>query len=72
MHLTNYSVNKHSNLFGQTDDAGTTGSKRSLKFLFDHFNRNNIDASKVWKNIQVNIMSLQRNFFSVAVISITI
>ncbi len=57
MHLTNYSVNKKSNFFDQSDDSGETGSKRSLKFLFDYFMRNKIDSHKVWKSIQVNLTS---------------
>jgi len=35
MHLTNYSVNKKSNFFDQSDDSGETGSKRSLKFRLE-------------------------------------
>lgn len=34
MHLTNYSINKHSDCFEQTDDEGT-GSKRSYRWLLD-------------------------------------
>lgn len=53
MHLTNYSVNKRNKQFyDEGDSNGETGTKRSLKYLFDHLRRNNIDGSKVWKNIQ--------------------
>jgi hypothetical protein len=56
MHLTNYSVNKRNRSnYDEGDEMGETGTKRSLKFLFDHLRRNNIDSSKVWRNIQVNI-----------------
>ena len=68
MHLTNYSVNRHSNLFDHGDDNGETGSKRSLKYLFDHLNRNNIDSGKVWKSIQVKrieYINKNQNYFFV-------
>lgn len=64
MHLTNYSVNRRSNYFDQSDKSGETGSKRSLKFLFDYFARNKIDGHKVWKSIQVkNSTHLAKNKF---------
>jgi hypothetical protein len=54
MHLTNYSVNKRNKQFyDEGDTNGETGTKRSLKYLFEHLRRNNIDTAKVWKNIQV-------------------
>jgi tubulin polyglutamylase TTLL7 len=52
MHLTNYSVNKRSKNYDEGDSNGETGTKRSLKYLFDYFSRKNIDSSKVWKSIQ--------------------
>jgi tubulin polyglutamylase TTLL7 len=53
MHLTNYSVNKKNKQFyDEGDTKGETGTKRSLKYLFEHLRRNNKDTSKVWKNIQ--------------------
>ena len=59
MHLTNYSVNKRNKQFyDEGDSNGETGTKRSLKYLFDHLRRNNIDGSKVWKNIQVILSKL--------------
>lgn len=54
MHLTNYSVNKRNrNNYDEGDEIGEKGTKRSLKFLFEHLRRNNIDSAKVWRNIQV-------------------
>ena len=59
MHLTNYSVNKRNKQFyDEGDTNGETGTKRSLKYLFEHLRRNNIDTAKVWKNIQVKIFIL--------------
>lgn len=59
MHLTNYSVNKRNrNNYDEGDEIGEKGTKRSLKFLFEHLRRNNIDSAKVWRNIQVNILKL--------------
>lgn len=53
MHLTNYSVNKKNKQFyDEGDTNGETGTKRSLKYLFEHLRRNNKDTSKLWKNIQ--------------------
>lgn len=58
MHLTNYSVNKRNkNHYDEGDPNGESGTKRSLKYLFDYFRRNNIDSSKIWKNIQVNLLN---------------
>ena len=53
MHLTNYSVNKKNKKYDEGDNSGETGTKRSLKYLFEYFRRKNIDSSKVWKKIQV-------------------
>ena len=59
MHLTNYSVNKRNKShYDEGDPNGETGTKRSLKYLFDHFRRKNIDSSKIWKNIQVGFTYL--------------
>ena len=54
MHLTNYSVNKKNRFnYDEGDEIGEKGTKRSLKFLFEHLRCNNIDSSKVWRSIQV-------------------
>lgn len=58
MHLTNYSVNKYNvdyEISGSTNDGEKTGSKRSLKFLFEYLRKQNRDATTLWKDIQVNI-----------------
>jgi tubulin polyglutamylase TTLL7 len=53
MHLTNYSVNKRNKSnYDQGDSNGETGTKRTLKFLFEHLRKSGIDSSKVWRNIQ--------------------
>jgi hypothetical protein len=53
MHLTNYSVNKKNKHYDEGDLSGESGTKRSLKHLFDHLRRNGEDSSKLWKKIQV-------------------
>ena len=56
MHLTNYSVNKYNTdyqISGQSGDTEKTGSKRSLKFLFEYLRSQNLDATTLWREIQV-------------------
>lgn len=56
MHLTNYSVNKYNvdyEITGSSNDSEKTGSKRSLKFLFEYLRSQNRDATTLWKDIQV-------------------
>lgn len=50
MHLTNYSVNKHSDFYEKSNTADT-GSKRSLRFLNDYLAKRDYDVSYMWKNI---------------------
>ena len=50
MHLTNYSINKHSENFEKTGTVDT-GSKRSLKFFNDYLRKNDYDVAHLWKNI---------------------
>ena len=50
MHLTNYSVNKHSDTY-QKSATIDSGSKRTLKFLNDYLRRHEYDVSFIWKNI---------------------
>ena len=65
MHLTNYSVNKRSKNYDEGDNNGDKGTKRSLKHLFEHFRRNNIDHNRVWKNIQVTSNKIHKlSFFN--------
>ena len=50
MHLTNYSVNKHSEYY-EKSSTSDTGSKRSLKFLNDYLRKKEYDIAYMWKNI---------------------
>ena len=51
MHLTNYNINKRSENY-RSDDAGTSGSKRSLRFFNDYLRAKlNCDVSALWQNI---------------------
>ncbi|CAF1350883.1 unnamed protein product [Adineta ricciae] len=55
MHLTNYSVNKYNvdyEISKSSTNAENTGSKRSLKYLFDYLRTQKEDANKLWKDIQ--------------------
>lgn len=54
MHLTNYSVNKRNKQHYDSNDgpSGETGTKRSLKGLFEHLRRQGVDVTKVWRSIQ--------------------
>lgn len=56
MHLTNYSVNKYNVDYEISKSAGDgekTGSKRSLRFLFEYLRSHNHDSNTLWKEIQV-------------------
>jgi hypothetical protein len=56
MHLTNYSVNKYNidyEISGSNIDGEKTGSKRSLKYLFEYLRTQNQDSTTLWKDIQV-------------------
>jgi len=58
MHLTNYSVNKYNidyEISGSNKDGEKTGSKRSLKYLFEYLRKKNQDATTLWKDIQVKL-----------------
>jgi len=46
MHLTNYSINKHSENY-RKDGGGVTGSKRSLHYFNDYLQRAERDVTKV-------------------------
>ncbi|KAK6178634.1 hypothetical protein SNE40_011164 [Patella caerulea] len=55
MHLTNYSVNKHSETYEKSIGVDT-GSKRSIKYLNDHLRKNDYDVTLLWKNISEMIV----------------
>jgi len=48
MHLTNYSINKHSENYRRGDVAGVAGSKRSLRQLTEYLQRSEHDVTKLW------------------------
>jgi len=50
MHLTNYSINKHSEHY-RKDVAGVAGSKRSLRYFNEHLLRAEHDVSRVWSSV---------------------
>lgn len=50
MHLTNYSVNKHSETYQKSSNIDS-GSKRTLKFFNDYLRRHDFDVSFIWRNI---------------------
>jgi len=47
MHLTNYSINKHSDNY-RKDVAGVTGSKRSLRHFNDYLRRADYNVAGIW------------------------
>jgi hypothetical protein len=53
MHLTNYSINKHSEKFvlGENDSTGTTGHKRSILWFRQYLKRKGHDADLFWKRV---------------------
>jgi tubulin polyglutamylase TTLL6/13 len=54
MHLTNYSINKFSNKFVESDDmAADFGSKRSISSVFQRLRRDGYDTDKIWMDIAV-------------------
>ena len=64
MHLTNYSVNKYNVDYqksGPNGDSEKTGSKRSLKFLFEYLRSQNLDATTLWRDIQVDSFCSDEN-----------
>ncbi|KAM9003009.1 tubulin polyglutamylase TTLL6 [Sarcophilus harrisii] len=49
MHLTNYSINKHSSNFVRD---GNSGSKRKLSTFNDYMDKLGCDTAKMWKDIE--------------------
>ncbi|KAK7919403.1 hypothetical protein WMY93_010687 [Mugilogobius chulae] len=56
MHLTNYSINKHSENFVRDED---TGSKRKLSTLNKHLEAMNCNLDKMWNDIEDVIIKTQ-------------
>jgi len=54
VHLTNYSVNKHSKNFVKNTDAEEdgTGSKWSVRALRNHLSEQGVDDEKIWEEIE--------------------
>ena len=64
MHLTNYSVNKYNvdyEISNSKIDGEKTGSKRSLKFLFEYLRSHNHDSAALWRDIQVRLTKTSFN-----------
>ncbi|XP_061446329.1 tubulin polyglutamylase TTLL6 isoform X1 [Rhineura floridana] len=49
MHLTNYSINKHSANFVRDTDSG---SKRKLSTFNEHMEQNGFETEQIWKDIE--------------------
>ncbi|EMP33772.1 Tubulin polyglutamylase TTLL6, partial [Chelonia mydas] len=49
MHLTNYSINKHSTNFVQDEDSG---SKRKLSTFNKYMQKHSYDTDQMWRNIE--------------------
>lgn len=53
MHLTNYSINKHSGDFQQNDDVNVCqGHKWSLKALWGHLQEKGVNTDKIWAQMK--------------------
>lgn len=53
MHLTNYSINKHSGVFQQNDDVNVCqGHKWSLKALWRHLQEKGVNTDKIWAQMK--------------------
>jgi len=50
MHLTNYSINKHSENYEKCE-SNESGSKRSIKFLNQYLRENDYDTTQLWRSI---------------------
>ncbi|XP_013397848.1 tubulin polyglutamylase TTLL7 isoform X2 [Lingula anatina] len=50
MHLTNYSLNKHSENY-EKDQNEDTGSKRTIRYLNEYLRKEDKDVAWLWKNI---------------------
>ncbi len=50
MHLTNYSLNKHSETFDDAEGEGE-GSKRTIRWLNEWLAANGHDVERLWDNV---------------------
>ena len=57
MHLTNYSVNKHSGSF-DGDEREDKGSKRTLRYFIGWLRTNGHNVVELWTKIHVSIIPL--------------
>ena len=53
MHLTNYSVNKHSDKFDNSEEVDQ-GSKRTLQYFSGWLAQNGYCVAEMWANIHVS------------------
>lgn len=60
MHLTNYSVNKHSENYEKSGKIDT-GSKRTLGYFREYIRSNDIDDKKLWRDITDLIIKVISN-----------
>ena len=58
MHLTNYSINKHSESFDASEDYDK-GSKRTLKYFNGWLVHNGYSVGEMWAKIHVSSHSQQ-------------
>ena len=54
MHLTNYSINKHSDTFDSSEEVDR-GSKRTLQFLNDWLSKHDYSVPELWAKIHVRL-----------------
>lgn len=57
MHLTNYSINKHSDTFDSSEEVDR-GSKRTLHFLNDWLSKHDYSVPELWAKIHVRAFTL--------------
>lgn len=53
MHLTNYSINKHSDTFDNSEEVDQ-GSKRTLQYFNNWLSQNGYSVGELWAKIYVS------------------
>ena len=53
MHLTNYSINKHSDTFDSSEEVDQ-GSKRTIQYFNNWLGQNGYCVGELWANIHVS------------------